>query len=87
MGRDAGRGQETEEPLRYDNPVNAPMRHYCHFLFSHPEMDRETQRDKANLPKITQHKGVRYWRLYIKCSFDHSSTRPGGSELKDHRGP
>lgn len=86
MGRDAGRGQETEEPLRYDNPIDAPMRHYCHFLFSHPEMDMETQRDKATCLRSHSTKGLDTG-LYIKCSFDHSSTCPRGSELKDHRGP
>lgn len=47
VGRDAGLRQKTEDPLRYDNPIYAPLTQYCHLLFFHPETVMKTQRDKA----------------------------------------
>lgn len=53
VGRDAGLRQETEDPLRYDNPIYAPLTQYCHLLFF-PSRDRyEDSKRQSNLAKMT----------------------------------
>lgn len=79
-------GAGDRGPPEVQQPIDAPVRHYCYFLFFHPEMDMETQRDKATCLRSHSTKGADTG-LYTKCSFDHSSTCPGGSERRNHRGP
>lgn len=62
------------------------MRPYCHLLFFHSEMNTGIQRDTATCLRSHSKKGADTG-LQIKCSFHHSSTSPGGSEHKHHRGP